>query len=68
MFAIVFFLPYQTVLASHNGLLRAIIRLDWIGTVLVFGFVSFLLIALQYGGNERPWNDGLVISFLVLVS
>ncbi|KAG7090378.1 hypothetical protein E1B28_009497 [Marasmius oreades] len=42
------------------------LNMDWIGTLLSFGFVTFMLIALQWGGNERPWSDPVVIVFLVL--
>ncbi|KAH7906463.1 transporter [Hygrophoropsis aurantiaca] len=41
-------------------------RLDWVGTSLSFAMVTFLLIALQWGGNEKPWNSASVVTLLVL--
>lgn len=43
-------------------------RLDWLGAILNFAAVATLLIALQWGGNEKPWNDPAVIALLVVVS
>ena len=49
-------------------MLQSWLHLDWIGTVFSLAAVTFLLVAIQWGGNEKPWNNGLVIAFLVLVS
>ena len=48
-------------------MLQSWINLDWIGTFFSVGMVTFLLIAVQWGGNEKPWDNGSVIAFLVLV-
>ncbi|KAF2800649.1 MFS general substrate transporter [Melanomma pulvis-pyrius CBS 109.77] len=40
-------------------------RVDPIGIVLLFGFVSCLCIALQDGGNNIPWSSSRVIGLLV---
>ena len=53
---------------KSESMLLSWLQLDWIGTLLSLLMVTFLLIGVQWGGNERPWNDGLVIAFLVLVS
>jgi hypothetical protein len=42
-------------------------KLDWIGVSLSFAAVTVLLIALQWGGNQKPWNDPSLIALLVLV-
>jgi hypothetical protein len=42
------------------------LRIDYLGTALILGFVTSLLLALQWGGNEKPWNDGSVIATLVV--
>ncbi|KAJ1308610.1 hypothetical protein OPQ81_004308 [Rhizoctonia solani] len=38
------------------------LSLDWFGSVLALGMVTALLLPLQWGGNERPWNDKVVIA------
>ncbi|CAE6445460.1 unnamed protein product [Rhizoctonia solani] len=38
------------------------ISLDWAGSILALGMVTALLLPLQWGGNERPWNDKVVIA------
>ncbi|CAE6512389.1 unnamed protein product [Rhizoctonia solani] len=38
------------------------LSLDWFGSLLALGMVTALLLPLQWGGNERPWNDKVVIA------
>ena len=67
--AVVFvWLPDLPSVERHQHILQAWLRLDWIGTLVSFFMVTMLLIALQWGGNEKPWNAPIVIAFLVLVS
>ena len=40
-------------------------RIDYIGAILELGFITALIIALQWGGNQKPWNSGDVIGCLV---
>jgi len=39
--------------------------LDWIGAVLTLGAVTSLLLALQWGGNTKPWKDPTIIALFV---
>ena len=39
--------------------------MDPIGTVILVGAISCLLLALQWGGQSLPWNSGKVIGLLV---
>jgi MFS family permease len=41
-------------------------RIDWIGLVLLTGCICSLVLALQFGGNEYPWNSGQVIACFVV--
>jgi hypothetical protein len=41
--------------------LRQAARLDFVGATLVAGAVTCLVLALQWGGNTKPWNDKSVI-------
>lgn len=43
------------------------LSLDWIGSVLALAMVTALLLPLQWGGNERPWNDKVVIALFCVV-
>lgn len=47
---------------TTRGILRQTLRIDWLGAVLCLGAVTCLVLALQWGGNQRPWNDGGVIA------
>jgi hypothetical protein len=39
--------------------------LDWVGTVIALGFATSLILALQWGGNTKPWNSHeVIISFV----
>ncbi|KAJ7276744.1 transporter [Mycena rebaudengoi] len=51
---------------SRKDLLIQVRGMDWIGTVLVAGAVTSLVLGLQWGGNTKPWNDPAVIVTLVL--
>ncbi len=68
MLAVQIFLPPQPPLVNEGSHFQRWLRLDWIGTFLSLGFVTMLLLALQWGGNTKPWSDPAVIVCLVLVS
>ncbi|GAA5957324.1 hypothetical protein JCM21900_000808 [Sporobolomyces salmonicolor] len=51
---------------STRDLLLATARMDWIGGALVLGAVTSLVLALQWGGNQKPWNSGAVIACFVV--
>ncbi|KAJ7147294.1 transporter [Mycena filopes] len=65
--AIAFALPnLPPPVSSTTSFLGQIKDLDWIGTILSLGMVVSLLLPLQWGGNEKPWNAPEVIALLVL--
>jgi MFS family permease len=41
-------------------------RLDWVGAILGLGFVTSLLLPLQWGGNSKPWSSPVVIALFVV--
>jgi MFS family permease len=41
-------------------------KLDIVGTVLSFAAICCFLLAIQWGGNERPWNSASVIALLCI--
>ncbi|KAJ7157334.1 ABC transporter [Mycena filopes] len=47
-------------------ILKQVARVDFIGTILVSGAVTSVVLALQWGGNTKPWNDKAVIICFVL--
>ncbi|KAJ7168993.1 major facilitator superfamily domain-containing protein [Mycena filopes] len=50
---------------STRDLLEQVRRLDYVGAVLVAGAVTTLVLALQWGGNTKPWSDkDVIISFV----
>ncbi|KAJ7613874.1 ABC transporter [Mycena polygramma] len=46
---------------SPKALLKQVLRMDFVGAVLVSASVTCLVIALQWGGNTKPWDDAAVI-------
>ncbi|KAJ7445535.1 ABC transporter, partial [Mycena galericulata] len=44
-----------------KDLLRQVGRMDFVGAILVAGAVTTLVLALQWGGNTKPWNDQAII-------
>ncbi|KAJ7776360.1 transporter [Mycena metata] len=46
---------------SVRDLLEQVKRLDYVGATLVAGAVTTLVLALQWGGNTKPWGDKDVI-------
>ncbi|GAA5879940.1 hypothetical protein JCM3774_005685 [Rhodotorula dairenensis] len=51
---------------STRDILHQTLRMDWVGATLVLGAVTCLVLALQWGGNQKPWNDGAVIACFVV--
>ncbi|SCV73983.1 BQ2448_6413 [Microbotryum intermedium] len=46
--------------------LRNTTRMDWVGATLLFAAITCLVLALQWGGNTKPWSNGSVIASLVV--
>ncbi|KAB5542873.1 major facilitator superfamily domain-containing protein [Coniochaeta sp. 2T2.1] len=60
--AIVFFLHVSRVNNPHNLSLRTRLgELDFIGTAVLIPAVIMLLLALQWGGAQYPWNSAKII-------
>ncbi|KAJ7732686.1 ABC transporter [Mycena metata] len=51
---------------SASARFRQTLRLDFVGAGLAGGAVVNLILALQWGGNTKPWNDKDVIICFVL--
>ncbi|KAJ7501827.1 ABC transporter [Mycena galericulata] len=50
---------------SFKDIFAQILRLDFFGATLVAGSVTCLVLALQWGGNTKPWGDkAVIISFV----
>ena len=47
-------------------MLRQFIRLDPLGSLVFLPGVVCFLLALQWGGNEYPWNNGRIIALFVV--
>ncbi|KLT45963.1 transporter [Cutaneotrichosporon oleaginosum] len=58
--AVVFLLPAHDPVRRENSpknLREALRRMDWLGSALAMLFVTCLLLALQWGGNEYAWSN-----------
>ncbi|KAJ7775383.1 transporter [Mycena metata] len=53
---------------STRDLLEQVRRLDYVGATLVAGAVTTLVLALQWGGNTKPWGDKDVIICFVFAA
>ncbi|KAF7326744.1 Major facilitator transporter-like protein [Mycena venus] len=51
---------------SWRDVLQQTLQLDFVGAILVAGAVTTLVLALQWGGNTKPWGDKAVIICFVL--
>ncbi|KAJ7052196.1 ABC transporter [Mycena amicta] len=51
---------------TWRHLRQQVYRLDYLGATLVAAFVTCLVLALQWGGNTKPWNAPAVIVCFVL--
>ncbi|KAJ7206304.1 ABC transporter, partial [Mycena pura] len=50
---------------SYRDLAWQTLRLDFVGATLVAGAVTCLVLALQWGGNTKPWGDkDIIICFV----
>jgi len=65
--AVIVFLRVSRV-NNPNGesFIARILQLDLIGAVILVPSIILLLVALQWGGAEYPWNDARVIALLVV--
>nr|GAT45289.1 major facilitator superfamily protein [Mycena chlorophos] len=51
---------------STRDVIRQALQMDFGGAFLVAASITTLMLALQWGGNTKPWNDKAVITCLVL--
>ncbi|KAK7042558.1 major facilitator transporter-like protein [Favolaschia claudopus] len=51
---------------SAHDILHQVLRMDYIGATFVAGAITSLVLALQWGGNTKPWGDkDVIICFVV---
>ncbi|EIW79989.1 MFS general substrate transporter, partial [Coniophora puteana RWD-64-598 SS2] len=60
------FLPNLATDSEKSGSFQKWLHLDWVGTLLSFAMVTFLLIPLQWGGVVKSWSSPAVIVLLTL--
>ncbi|KAK7055469.1 major facilitator transporter-like protein [Favolaschia claudopus] len=53
---------------TMRDILKQTRQLDFLGAILVGGAVTSLILALQWGGNLKPWNDKAVIICFVFAA
>ncbi|KAJ7286552.1 ABC transporter [Mycena rebaudengoi] len=53
---------------SPKDIFQQVLRLDYVGAILVAGAVTSLVLALQWGGNTKPWDDKAVIICFVFAA
>ena len=49
-------------------MLGQFIRCDWLGVAIAMSWGCVVILALQWGGVTKPWNDGSVIACLVMIA
>ncbi|KAJ7035291.1 ABC transporter [Mycena alexandri] len=53
---------------SNRDIFQQILRMDYVGATLIAGAVTTLVLALQWGGNTKPWSDKAVIICFVFAA
>lgn len=67
IFVIIFFFPASKVpKPADETFMERFMRFDPIGTVVFMPAIICLLLALQWGGTEYPWNSGRIIALFVV--
>ncbi|KAJ7237563.1 putative transporter [Mycena haematopus] len=51
----------QPSMRSTREMFQEALRLDFVGATLIAAAVTCVVLALQWGGNTKPWNDKAVI-------
>ncbi|KAF7331626.1 Major facilitator transporter-like protein [Mycena kentingensis (nom. inval.)] len=51
---------------SLKDLWAQTLKLDYVGATLLAGCITSLILALQWGGNTKPWNSASVIASFVV--
>ncbi|KAK4051704.1 hypothetical protein OIO90_004654 [Microbotryomycetes sp. JL221] len=51
---------------SPKDLFHQCLQIDWIGSFLILAAVTCLVLALQWGGNTKPWKSAAVLVPLIL--
>lgn len=49
-------------------MLKQLIKCDWLGVAFAMGWGCVVILALQWGGVTKPWNNGSVIACLVMTA
>ncbi|KAI5805836.1 MFS drug efflux transporter [Geopyxis carbonaria] len=62
---------YLLLLPSHDPqpgvpMRKRIGQIDFLGTFLILGFITFLIMGIDFGGLSWAWNSGEIISFFVI--
>jgi predicted MFS family arabinose efflux permease len=60
----IFYLPSRNPYPNLTVLNR-LKNIDWPGIILVTASLALFTLALSFGGNQYPWNSGVVIGFFV---
>ncbi|CAG8603381.1 16264_t:CDS:10, partial [Acaulospora morrowiae] len=50
---------------STGSFREKLVRIDWLGTLVIAVSTVLILLALNWGGNEYAWNSSLIIALLV---
>jgi len=59
--------PAEAVQHEGKSALQIWASVDWVGSALSLGVIVSLLLALQWGGNQYPWDDKAVIACFYVV-
>lgn len=54
--------PLSSVEYEGKTTMQKWISLDWTGSILTLVTITSLMLPLQWGGNERPWDDKVIIA------
>ena len=61
----IFFQPPASATTAKASWKEKVLQMDFVGAALVMGLIVSYLLALQYGGQTKPWKSSVVIGLLV---
>lgn len=61
----IFFQPPASATTAEASWKEKVLQMDFVGAALVTGLIVSYLLALQYGGQTKPWKSSVVIGLLV---
>ncbi|KAI9298420.1 MFS general substrate transporter [Neoconidiobolus thromboides FSU 785] len=64
--AMIVIAKFITFPSENQNLRQKLKRVDYLGSISILAFTILLVLALNWGGQEYPWNSAVIISLFIL--